>query len=315
MCNEGFVCSPNKFLCKTLGQFVCVPKERRCDGHIDCDDAVDEKNCTRPQTCSEKEFTCLDRAQCIPVALRCDGKRDCVDGSDEDWLGCPSETPCPMGQFACKRALEGSVTCFPRALLCDGHKQCHDGSDEIGCGNRICEAGEFRCKTGRCIPQQWTCDGKPDCPDGLDEDALLCKAYGSLCPSSQLPCRSHNGSFICIGEEEKCNGHVDCDDGSDERLNCARLAFNCRGSHFRCDNGRCVPKPWKCDGVDDCFDGSDEKGCASTNDELSENCSVNEFSCSTGSACIPLNLRCDRHPDCPDESDEHGCPSEISNFV
>ncbi|KAL1463906.1 hypothetical protein MTO96_043138 [Rhipicephalus appendiculatus] len=272
ICKEGFNCPPEKFACKFLEKFACVPKTRKCNGDIDCNDAVDEKNCTQLKTFSDNEFRCTDRGQCIDAALRCDGKRDCKDGSDEDAEACLSETHCPSGQFTCTSALEGSATCIPKTFLCDGFRHCVDGSDEDGCGSRICHPGEFRCDGGQCISQQSTCDGKRDCKDGSDEGQTLCIAYKLLCPSPQMPCRSHNGSFICIDEALKCDGRVDCQDGIDEMLDCAALAFNCRGSFFRCDNRRFVPKHWRCDGDDDYFDGSDEKGCARNDDDRLVNC-------------------------------------------
>ncbi|KAH6919922.1 hypothetical protein HPB50_029091 [Hyalomma asiaticum] len=314
MCNHDFTCPTDRFLCNYLGKFVCVPTERKCNGDIDCDNGMDEKNCTRPETCSEDEFRCMDRAQCIPAALRCDGKIDCRDGSDEAAVVCPNEMLCPPGQFACKSALQGSVTCLPRASVCDGHLDCSNGSDEFACANRICEPGEFRCYSGQCILQNSICDDKPDCRDESDEYTMLC-LYKLFCPLAHMPCKSHNGSQICVDEARKCDGDVDCKSGVDERQDCAALAFRCRGTFFQCANGRCVPNSWKCDGENDCFDGSDEKNCAGDVDGHTENCSVAEFACSSSSACVPLSSRCDQRPDCPDESDERDCPTEISNFV
>ncbi|XP_075525297.1 uncharacterized protein LOC142557384 [Dermacentor variabilis] len=291
MCNERFTCPPDKFPCKSFGSFVCLPTQRRCDGDIDCDGAVDEKNCTRPKpSCSENEFTCVDLHQCIPAALGCDGKPDCEDRSDEDWVGCVSDTPCPSGQFACRRTYGGSVTCLPATSLCDGQTQCVDGSDEVGCEDRVCEAGEYSCVGGRCIPQQWTCNGKPDCRDGADEDATLCLLYKSMCRLvGQIPCDSPNGSVICIGDEQRCNGHVDCRYASDERRDCAKWASHCRGNFFRCDNGRCVLKHWRCDGDDDCFDGSDERDCDGVQ-ERSQNCSIGDVSCFAGFGLLLTQL-------------------------
>ncbi|XP_037503039.1 low-density lipoprotein receptor-like [Rhipicephalus sanguineus] len=257
----------------------------------------------------------MDRTQCIRVALRCDGKRDCKDGTDEDAVACLNKTSCPSGQFTCRSTLEGSATCLPRTFLCDGFKHCVDGSDEDCCESRICDPGEFRCDGGQCISQHSTCDDKRDCQDGSDENLMLCLAYKSICPSPQMPCNSLNGSLICVDESRKCDGHVDCKNGIDERFDCAALAFNCRGSFFRCDNRRCVPNGWRCDGDDDCFDGSDEKGCADNDDERLVNCPVTEFACSSGTACVALNLRCDHRTDCPDGSDEIDCPTDLFNFL
>ncbi|KAL1433753.1 hypothetical protein MTO96_012285 [Rhipicephalus appendiculatus] len=263
ICKEGFDCPPDKFACKFLGQFMCARETRKCNGAMDCDDGIDEKNCTQLKTCSDNEFRCMDRGQCIRLALRCDGKRDCKDGSDEDSAACLNERSCPSGQFTCTSTLDGSATCMPRTYLCDSHMHCADGSDENGCGSNICDPGEFRCDSGQCISAQNLCDGNRDCQDGSDEDFTRCiVVLRTSCRSPPMRCLLRNGSVICIDEALKCDGRVDCKNGMDETSDCARFAFNCRGSFFRCDSRRCVPKQWRCDGDDDCFDGSDEKDCA-----------------------------------------------------
>lgn len=38
------VCSPSKFRCD---QTKCLPLDKRCNGHLDCKDYSDEKNCRK----------------------------------------------------------------------------------------------------------------------------------------------------------------------------------------------------------------------------------------------------------------------------
>lgn len=75
----------NLFRC-TSGE--CLDEAKRCDGHFDCADHSDERDCDTdskeaPVMCSYNEFPCADKTQCIDQNLRCDMNHDCNDKSDE----------------------------------------------------------------------------------------------------------------------------------------------------------------------------------------------------------------------------------------
>ncbi|XP_019731047.1 low-density lipoprotein receptor-related protein 8-like isoform X2 [Hippocampus comes] len=148
----------------------CIPSEKRCDRHSDCDDGSDEQHCGQ-LGCKKDEFSCLSSRRCLPSRLSCNGVDDCGDGSDEH--SCPS---CAAGLFSCGP----SDRCLHKRRLCDGHMDCKDGRDEIQelCGLRpasrlsapSCEVSEFDCGDGQCVPHAWRCDNKADCSDASDED-------------------------------------------------------------------------------------------------------------------------------------------------
>ncbi|XP_033641290.1 fasciclin-2-like isoform X2 [Asterias rubens] len=83
------LCQPTEFQCGRL----CVEKERRCDGLMDCLDNSDEINCNPDDDCPGG-FKCPVRDggvnPCIPLAYVCDKFSDCVDGADESEESCNS---------------------------------------------------------------------------------------------------------------------------------------------------------------------------------------------------------------------------------
>ncbi|XP_076647666.1 uncharacterized protein LOC143356120 isoform X3 [Halictus rubicundus] len=142
----------------TCTNTLCIPLEKRCDGHMNCYDHSDEFNCAcDPET----HFQCGNETSCLPLEKRCDGKIDCWDAADEIncTLACPSENefPCSNGQ------------CISEARFCDGLPDCVDESDEpSGCQGR-CNKQEFTCQNNRCITKGMKCNGVDDCGDGTDE--------------------------------------------------------------------------------------------------------------------------------------------------
>lgn len=67
----------------------CVPKEKRCDGYLDCRNGRDEENC-RGTPCRLDQFRCANGLKCISASLKCNHKDDCGDNSDEQ--GCSKYT-------------------------------------------------------------------------------------------------------------------------------------------------------------------------------------------------------------------------------
>ncbi|XP_003699331.1 uncharacterized protein LOC100882646 isoform X2 [Megachile rotundata] len=142
----------------TCSNTLCIPVDKRCDGHMNCYDHSDEYNCV----CDlETHFQCGNETSCLPLEKRCDGKIDCWDAADEIncTLACPSEN-----EFTCSNG-----QCILKARFCDGLPDCLDGSDEPhGCQGR-CNKHEFTCQNSRCIAKGMKCNGVDDCGDGSDE--------------------------------------------------------------------------------------------------------------------------------------------------
>ncbi|XP_077558700.1 uncharacterized protein LOC144174113 isoform X1 [Haemaphysalis longicornis] len=135
---------------------LCIPEQRRCDGHFNCYDMTDEYNCE----CGSDGFHCGNNTSCLPLERRCNGFVDCWDGSDE--ANCTAL--CPASQHTCN-----SGQCVPMDNFCDSYRDCEDGSDEPPGCDSPCLAHQRQCLNGRCVPGAVWCDGFDSCGDGSDE--------------------------------------------------------------------------------------------------------------------------------------------------
>ncbi|XP_061720060.1 basement membrane-specific heparan sulfate proteoglycan core protein isoform X2 [Cydia pomonella] len=298
----------------------CVSVTKRCDGHNDCDDGLDEQNCPPIETCGANDFRC-NNGKCIPGSSRCNSVVDCPDHEDE--VGCD----CKHGDFQCR----DSNVCIEERKRCDGVEHCNDGSDEINCPaalppltpheyfmckngtyilqsqrcnrnydcppgdysdevNCPCGEGDFKCDNGYCIPASKHCDRTHDCQDRSDERG--CK-YGTLCMAYEYKCSSGQ----CVLADAQCNGTAECTDGSDER-NCP----GCKRDQFQCRDGSCLNIALRCNAKRDCPGGEDELNCGP------QQCPVDQFTCAPQSQ-VRCAVHCDDVADCDSGEDELDCPS------
>ncbi|XP_046987649.1 atrial natriuretic peptide-converting enzyme-like [Schistocerca americana] len=70
VCTAGFQCDVKR----------CIPKDWRCDGHVDCQDRTDELHC---ETCSKQGLIHCGEKRCMSQSHVCDGIVDCPWGQDE----------------------------------------------------------------------------------------------------------------------------------------------------------------------------------------------------------------------------------------
>jgi len=284
-CEEETVeCTENEIKCDDGSR--CYIKDWQCDGHNDCDDRSDEKNCS--EICSkESDFKCSN-GHCISSAWICDGVDDCQDGFDEK--NCTEIKGCKQGQFDC-----GNNKCISRVFRCDNVFDCANSKDEEDCEKNECipSSTQMKCKSGECIDINWKCDGEDDCSDKSDEDD--CHLFE--CKESQFKCKSG----VCIDKGMYCDKFNDCSDGSDEE-NCEYEKITCPPLLKVCESdGHCIYPEEICDNYSDCQQGEDEKNCTY------KECPPHQIACNSNHSsvrCIPDQWLCDGENDCGDWSDE-----------
>lgn len=208
MCSAEVKCRADDFKCGGTSPELCIRKEKRCDGYLDCRNGKDEENCPFQLTppCTLDQFRCNSTQQCIDESLRCNYKDDCGDSSDEKgcskfnlshqsyniiktfdfteliiyycfyfffFLTFADFPPCNSEQIRCANSF-----CVPKGYPCDNYGSCQDPNDK-SCRVTMCPGDKFMCPKGAgnkplCIERTQLCDGKQDCDDGADEDTTCC---------------------------------------------------------------------------------------------------------------------------------------------
>jgi len=79
-------CQPDDFRCVGSTPELCIPKEKKCDGYLDCRNGRDEERCENniKPACRLDQFRCNTTQRCVEQSARCNHKDDCDDNSDEE---------------------------------------------------------------------------------------------------------------------------------------------------------------------------------------------------------------------------------------
>ncbi|KRF99553.1 uncharacterized protein Dwil_GK25551 [Drosophila willistoni] len=225
----------------------CVPKEKRCDGYVDCRTGRDEEGCNGV-ACQLDQFRCASGHKCIDAALKCNHRDDCGDNSDEQGCNFP---PCHHAQFRCTNAL-----CIPYNFHCDGYHDCADESDEANCTAIACPDNKFLCPRGgvngapKCIFKSKLCDGKRDCEDGSDEETN-CSIASCPALSCEYKCGPSLTGGVCYcrpGQSLAPDNRTCADlDECAEWGHCDQLCTNTLGSYScQCAQGYTLINESKC---------------------------------------------------------------------
>ncbi|KAH7723788.1 low-density lipoprotein receptor-related protein 1 [Aphelenchoides avenae] len=140
-------CTVDQFACADRSK--CVPLRFHCDGHIDCEDASDERSCPKVATpnterCVSPNYLCLNdtRATCIPHDKVCNGAYDCPSQDDEGFLceeNMCKESTC---DHLCHNRPTGYVcSCRDGYTLAEDGSKCHKSDPcSFGACSQECEA-------------------------------------------------------------------------------------------------------------------------------------------------------------------------------
>ncbi|KAJ8949001.1 hypothetical protein NQ314_008307 [Rhamnusium bicolor] len=279
-------CQNDDFRCGSKANDPCIPKEKKCDGYLDCRSGKDEQNCPGV-ACRLDQFRCANGQRCVDSSQKCDHKNDCGDNSDE--LGC-NQTLSFIEDYRSHSALwdivdkdytnkmkrNDTYTVLARKY----------NMTVKGVKNKIKNLRSYFSKEHQKVTEKKNGAGAED---KYDSPWFAYKSM--LFISDSVTPRQIKESLT--PRESIRNFPV------------------CHGVQFRCANALCIPGAFHCDGYQDCSDGSDEINCTAIA------CPDNKFLCPRGSTtgtykCIPKNKLCDEKKDCEDNADEEAACSKLS---
>ncbi|XP_076799429.1 uncharacterized protein LOC143444168 isoform X2 [Clavelina lepadiformis] len=254
---------------------VIIPRNKICDGIIDCPDLSDECLCqgnvpricndvilTHPplrnssdnNLCEIGQVTCGD-GKCLNRSSVCDGTRDCYDGRDEMYEYCRGTLKCSEGTF---ETINQTCRCDKPCkslygVMCDGQGECPVPSERDiqwpdKPGHPIDEC------TGACYHpdvMKFTCTTPYllDIPL-TDVDFKMIQCQFEIPTPPDMPTMIH---YAVVVQDQICDGFVDCLDGQeDEKEDLCPDRFYCKIS---------IERKFVCDFNVNCDDGSDEKNC------------------------------------------------------
>ena len=261
----------------------CILNMYLCDGHSDCLNGEDEKDCDsgNHHTISSFYFNCTSNGPGISISLLCNGKLDCENGRDEERSLCSDYKYCT----STKR-------------ICDGVVDCLDGEDEVNCDycTRFNCSGEACINTalihfspGWCRPLEF----------GASSDKA-CSQYSSRyspCSSSDPHCFPRHK--VCLLEHDRLGGVLHCPSGG-HLENCRDIECP---QKFKCHRSYCIHMSKVCNGIKDCVHGEDENICHDK-----DRC-VGKLRCRNSQLCLSIDQFCDNRFDCPYGDDEELCTS------
>ncbi|XP_050429551.1 uncharacterized protein LOC126838845 isoform X3 [Adelges cooleyi] len=190
-----------------LGKFVCdngncIDKQKECDGHNDCGDRSDERNCTSAKKMMGYEIrlaggnsTNEGRVEVKVLGewgVICDDKFDMreadvicrelgfpssVSVKSNSFFGIPNKTRFVLDDLECRGDEKSLYSCqFKEWGIHDCNAQESAGVICRTAGGKNCSSEEFECKSGECIPMRFICDSFTDCTDGSDESPQRCNS-------------------------------------------------------------------------------------------------------------------------------------------
>ncbi|XP_073985789.1 uncharacterized protein isoform X2 [Rhodnius prolixus] len=315
-------CNPQQFSCQTMKE--CIPNEKVCDGHSDCSNGLDERNCT-DNLLKFKHFAhtklvgydieTVENANLSTCARNCLNNEDCRSFSYSN-----KDKKCYLSDS--NLGLSGAL---------DEHIENLDYY-ELKSKSLRCE-NSFVCSNGKCLSNSTLCNNKDDCGDKSDEKncSWLENEFKIKLIGNSI---SNEGTIQVFG-----NGRwgLICDDQFD--LKAADVACRHLGYSLGAAQVKRHTLPSTLVGSDHTF-LLDDIECTGTEQKLVECkhagwgvhncqpheaagvvCKTNEMDCGSkywncvhSKECIPINFICDGVPDCSDKSDEKPqfCQEEIT---